>query len=108
VYIVYVQCMCEVYDANTLSSTMHAAEYPGHVGCDAVLLGMLFPMLPRIALPSKHWKLCSCGHSVNFNSQQNHSENIKSHKIIQVGWMCRKVFGLLRDAELWRWNTLNS
>jgi len=39
-YIVYVQCMCEVYDANTLSSTMCAAEYLDHVGCDAVLLGM--------------------------------------------------------------------
>jgi len=32
--------MCEMYDANTLSSTTHTAEYPGHVGCDAVLLGM--------------------------------------------------------------------
>jgi len=32
--------MCEVYDANTLSSTICAAEYPDHVGCDAVLSGM--------------------------------------------------------------------
>jgi len=32
--------MCEMYDAKTLSSTMGAAEYPGHAGCDAVLLDM--------------------------------------------------------------------